>query len=108
MSDLPEKDWKLLRRLQPVLLDRFCEKVLREAVEIARSPDGTNHERYLKLYRFIREQDRDMATAFDDYRRSTARVKINNLYALGLMTEAELAGFSDEIRAMVLLLNSSI
>ena len=106
MSDIAEKDWKLLRRLQPVLLERFCEEILAQAVDIAESTNDTNHERYLKLYRFLKEKDREMAYAFDDYRRSNARLKIHSLYACGIITDEEVQEFSEEIRYMIRMMNS--
>ena len=33
-SDIPERDWKLFRQLQPLALERFCEKVLSEIRDI--------------------------------------------------------------------------
>ena len=71
---LPEKDWKLLRQLAPVALERLCDKILKEAMAIAQAPAKTSHERYLELYKLIQEQDRDLAFAFDDHRRSTALI----------------------------------
>ena len=102
MSDIPERDWKRLRQLKPVVLDRFCERVLREAISIANAPGSTPHQRYLKLYRFIDEKDDALARAFDDHRRSTALPKIMHIYALGLFTEEEFAGFSERTRKLVL------
>jgi hypothetical protein len=103
---IPESDWKLFRRLEPIALDRFCSRVLDEAARIAGEPGKTSHERYLKLYKFIREQDRDLAAAFDDHRRSTALQKLAQIYALGLLTEAELGDFTEGTRETVLFLTA--
>ncbi len=106
MTSVPEKDWKRLRELKPVLLDRFCERVLREAINIANAPGSTPHQRDLKMYRFIDEKDDALARAFDDHRRSTALPKIMHIYALGLFTGEEFAGFSEQTRKLVLELAS--
>ena len=101
MTSVPEEDWQRLRQLKPVVLDRYCERILREAVSIANAPGSTPHQRYLKLYRFIDEKNDALARAFDDHRRSTALAKIMHIYKLGLFTEEEFAGFSEETRKLV-------
>ena len=101
MNSVPERDWKRLRQLKPVVLDRFCERVLREAINIANAPGSTPHQRYLKLHRFIDEKDDAVARAFDDHRRSTALAKIAQIHALGLFTDEEFAGFSERTRKLV-------
>ncbi len=103
---LPERDWKLLRQLAPVALERFCDRTLREATAIANAPAKTSHERYLQLYKFIEQQDQDLASAFDDHRRSTALLKLARIYSLGLLTEEELGAFSEETRETALFLAS--
>lgn len=103
---LPERDWKLLRQLAPVALERFCDRVLREATAIANTPARTSHERYLQLYRFLKEQDRDLASAFNDHRRSTALRKLAWIYSLRLLTEEELGAFSEETRDTAVFLAS--
>lgn len=79
--EFPERDWKLLRRLAPLALERFCGKVLAEATEIAAAPGKTSHQRYLELYKFLREKDKDLASAFDDHGRSTAMLKIARIHS---------------------------
>jgi hypothetical protein len=103
---IPESDWRLFRRLEPIALDRFCSQVLDKSARIAGEPGKTSHERYLKLYKFIREQDRDLAAVFDDLRRSTAIRKLAQIYALGLLTEAELGDFTEGTRETVSFLTS--
>ena len=71
MFSISEPDWKLFRRLQPVALDRFCQKILTEIEGIAADTNKTHHERYLAIYERIRQRDKELAAAFDDLRRST-------------------------------------
>jgi len=105
-AEISEKDWKTLRRLTPRLLDRFCEKVLDEAAKISEASTQTSHVRYLKLYRYLKKQDRLLGSAFDDHRRSTAFFKLANIYSLGLFTEQEFAEFSEDTRDVVLSITS--
>jgi len=102
MSDFPERDWKLLRELKPVTLERLCEQILRRAADIATKPGGTNHQRYIKMWELIQEQNQEVAIAFDDHRRSTAFLKILQIHRRGLFTEEEFARFSEETQKHVL------
>ena len=103
--EIPEKDWKVLRRLKPSLLDRLCDEVLNKIARITKDSKGRSHERYLKLWRFLREQDRVIGLAFNDHRRSTALAKVANIHSLGLFTDEEFAEFSEETREAVLVIN---
>ena len=100
MSDeIPEADWKTFRELRTVALERFCERVLAELVKLATDSPGSNHERYLAVYQLIKKRDKELAGAFDDFRRSTAVRQIAIIQSRGLWTEEELARFSAETRA---------
>ena len=102
MSDFPERDWKLLRELKPVTLERLCERILQRASKITTQPGLTNHQRYIKLWELIQEQNQEMALAFDDHRRSTAFLKILEIHRGGLFTAEEFARFSEQTRKHVL------
>ena len=97
----PEPDWKLFRRLQPVALERFCQRVLDELARVAADPRTSSHERYLAAYRLLRRRDEELAEAFNDSRRSTALVQLARIRAGELLTEEEFARFSPETRASV-------
>lgn len=102
MHDIPERDWKLLRELAPVALNRFCETVLHQATAIAANTKTTPHDRYGRLFDLIKQQDREVAIMFDDHRRSTAFVKIIAIHTRKMFTEEEFARFSEETRQKVL------
>jgi hypothetical protein len=94
-----ERDWTHLRRVHAIALERFCARVLDEAATIAHDADGrAAHERYLELFRLVHERDAAMATAFDDLRRSTGLQRLSATMGLGVLTEADLAGFQPEVR----------
>jgi hypothetical protein len=102
MNDFPERDWKLLRELKPVTLERLCERILHSAAKITTAPGLTNHERYIQLWKLIQDQNDEIALAFDDHRRSTAFLKILQIHRSGLFTDQEFARFSDQTRKHVL------
>lgn len=96
--DFPERDWKHLRAVHVTALARYSERVLVEAAVIIESPDVPAHERYLALVRVLRDRNREMSSAFDDMRRSTAMLRLASLVGLQLLTEAEFRQFSVEVR----------
>jgi hypothetical protein len=96
-----ESDWKLFRELRQPALDRFCQRVLDEVSQLIADTDRGSHERYLAVYRLLRDRDQRLAAAFDDPRRSTALVQLARIQAESLLTEAEFARFSDGARASV-------
>jgi hypothetical protein len=100
MSTIPEGDWKYLSRMKPQLVDRFCGRILdriHEASHIDERKEGS-YKKYLALYSMMREQNRIMATCFDDWRRSTIGMKLYSLVSFELITPEEIAGLAQETR----------
>lgn len=93
-----ERDWKHLRSVQPTALDRYCARVLDESVTIIQDTHGSSHERYFRLFYQLQDRNAEMATAFDDVRRSTALQRLSAMVGLGLLTEQELAGFNPDVQ----------
>src|SRR5437763_5571116 len=98
---ISESDWKLFRRLRPLALDRFCQRVLAEVGRLAADAGKGSHERYLAVFELLRRRDEELAAGFNDPRRSTALVQLARIRAEGLVTEEEFARFSPETRASV-------
>jgi len=96
-----EPDWKLFRKLQPLALDRFCQRVITEVSRLTADTDKSNHERYLAMYKLLQQRDEEIADAFNDTRRSTALVQLAHIWFQELLTEEEFARFSPETRASV-------
>ncbi len=100
---ISEADWKLLRKFQPIALERFCQRALGEIDEIANDAEKTNHQRYLAIYELMGQRDGELAEAFDDLRRSNAYFHLARFQLHELLTDKEMAAFSDEARAAVAL-----
>jgi hypothetical protein len=99
-----EADWKLLRKVHPLALERFCARILAEAANLATSDQGSAHERYLALYKLVRDRNSDVADAFDDMRRSRAIFRIAQMHRLALLSEDEvllLLGRIDSVCAAI-------
>ena len=90
----PESEWKIFRKLREVALQRFCERILAEAVELATGNRGSAHERYLQLYRLIHKRDEEMGWAFNDPRRSQMIQQLAAIHSLGLLKPEEMERFT--------------
>ena len=99
-SDIPERDWKLFRELQAIALERFCEKALSEIRGIS-SSDQTAHKRYLRVFKTVRDQDKELATLFDNPRRSNAWLQLSLIHSHGLLSLEEMQRFSPETQQRV-------
>ena len=94
---ITESDWKIFRKLHPVLVERFCERILHELDAVSADDAKTFHQRYTDIYKLIERRDKELSNAFDDLRRSSALMQIIASYGRGLLTEDELNGFSQEL-----------
>jgi hypothetical protein len=96
-----EPDWQVFRRLQPIALERFCERILAEIGRIAADDRKNSHERYLAVYKLIHERDKQLADAFNDSRRSRASIQLGLMRFHGLVTDEEMARFSQDTQERV-------
>ena len=105
MKDILESDWKIFRTVRQAALDRYCARVLDECAAVIRDTSIANHERYLRLYRMLDKRDDELASAFNDFRRSTAIIQLAHIRRLGVVTDEELGRFSKETRDFVVSLS---
>ena len=105
---IPGPDWKIFKKVRDKALDRFCQRVLNECDNILRDETKTVHERYTTLYGHLRDRDKVIAKAFDDYRRSTAVLCLMLMHQHELLTGEEIEEFSDEVRRSLDLVNKSV
>jgi hypothetical protein len=101
VQQIPESDWKIFRQLQPLALERFCQRVLDEVSQVAADTGKSSHERYLEVFRLLQKQDKELASCFDNPRRSDALFQLARIVFQGLLTDEEFARFSPETRAWV-------
>jgi hypothetical protein len=105
---IAELDWKHFRQLHPIALERFCQKILTEVESVNADDSKSFHQRYLDIIKIIERRDKELANAFNDIRRSTALMQLISIYGLGLLTEAELSSFSQEVVSIVKALNQGL
>jgi hypothetical protein len=101
MPDIKETDWKFLRALHQVALERLCQRILSEANSINARRDKGYHEKYLEIFEVLRQRDKELARAFDGMRRSNAIREIATLRSMDLLTDDEFLGFGGETRDLV-------
>jgi hypothetical protein len=100
-QDVPETDWKVFRELREVAIERYCKRILDEVERFRADASRSHHERYLALYRWLRDRNEDLAHAFDDPRRSQMLWQLAAIHAHGLLESNELAQFTAKTRKTI-------
>ena len=80
MRSIPEKDWKKLRAMKEEFLQVACGRVLAKISTMIDMRSGGNHQTYLRLWKTMKEEDSEIANMFDDFKRSTAVLKLATWY----------------------------
>jgi hypothetical protein len=100
-AHIKESDWKVFKEVRADALERFCKRILSEMQRAANDQSRTAHQRFLAVYKLMDQRDEEIASAFNDFRRSTASLQLGIMYSLGLVEEGELTRFSPEIQDVV-------
>ncbi len=100
-SHIPESDWRHFKRVHSELLERYCAGVLDELDASLKTADGTAHDRYVRACKLLKNRDKDLARAFDDFRRSTAVMQLAIMRSMGLLTDEDLSVFSRQTQDQV-------
>ena len=101
MSSIPEKDWKLFRKLQSELTAKACELVFRQVDNVANARTGIEHQSYLDLYRLIETEDVKIAEMFNNPTRNNVLLKIVSLKKNNVLSIEQLQMFSEETQEFV-------
>jgi hypothetical protein len=107
MRAIPETDWKQLRALKTRALNHACARILDAVAQILQKRDGREHAAYIELWELFQEQDKLIASLFDDFKRSTAFYKLAAWQRHGLVSESDLALFTEETQATVKTMNQT-
>jgi hypothetical protein len=103
-ATIAEADWKVLRRVHRLALERYCDRVLAEIERVIHNGAQSIHQRYLDIIKIIEQRDREMASIFDDPKRSNALTMLARIRSDGLLTEDEFSSLSQETRSAIELL----
>jgi len=91
-----ERDWKYIKKVKEELLAALCKQINGQAMDILKSEANSEHERYVRLYRHVRNSDGIVANCFDDWRRSTLLMKLVALQRHCLLTSDHMQHLSEE------------
>ena len=105
MRTISEKDWKQMRSMKARVLDGACARILTGVESILQKREGRNHEAYLDLWDLLHKEDRKIASMFDDLRRSTAFLMLVQWHSHGLVSDSDLALFTEETQHAVKAIN---
>ena len=98
--DINEADWKVIRRVHPLALERFCGQALGEIERIMHGA-LSHHERYVEIFNLMQRRDGDIARLFDDPKRSRALTMLAHMRSDGVLTEEEFSSLSQQTRNAV-------
>ncbi len=101
MREIKESDWKILRELHSMALERFCRLILSEVKQIDADSAKSFHQKYLDIFRLVQRRDREIARVFDIPRRSTALIQLAEMESRGLLSADEYLRFSQESRNII-------
>ena len=94
----------MLRRVHPLALERYCEVVLAEIERVTHNSGQSPHQRYLDIFKIIERRDREIASLFNDLKRSNALTMLARIRAAGLLTDDEFSHLSPETCSAIELL----
>jgi hypothetical protein len=85
-----------MRSVHDDLLDALCERINSQSSVILADFDGSNHEKYLALYRHLQDSDRIIGDCFNDLKRSNLMMKFCALKRHGILKPEHIGELSPE------------
>jgi hypothetical protein len=101
MNDIPESDWKYMRTLNAGLLETLCKRLNDEALRTITGDALSEHERFLRLFEQVMNNNEIIAKCFDDWRRSTLFLKLLCLRDERLLTDEHLSHLTEETQKRI-------
>lgn len=114
--ELTKSDKKLCRKLMHIGIERECEKSVREMQKLSSRPipldelnepyreengfavEGPWHKRYIAIFRKVKNFDKHVARRYDGITGSRYLDCVLDLYYNDVITDEEIASFSDTLR----------
>ncbi len=101
-TQIIESDWKIFKKLKPLALQRYCERLMGSVDRVINDDQRDAHERYLEMYKIVRAGDKKLALMFNGFSRTLAFEQLMMYYGNGLLTDDEIAPLSDENREKII------
>ena len=92
----PERDWKYIRTVHDDLLATLCERINRQSADLLATFVGSEHEKYLALYRHVHDSDEIIGDCFNDLKRSNLVMKLAAMQHHGLLLREHTEHLSPE------------
>ncbi len=102
---IPERDWKIIRALKESAVNTACERIFQKIEKLIRSRGTESHKYYLKLWKLLPEQDREISLMFDDFKRSNAVFKISVWKKNGIISDETLQELTEETQRRIEMLS---
>lgn len=99
MIEVSKKDWKLFREKLADWQENYMERLCKEYIKLL-SSEGTASDRFWELEKRIK-QDRKHPGVMMELKKSDTYWDIASLLQLGVITENDLDGFSDDLHEAV-------
>ncbi|PJE80513.1 hypothetical protein CI610_00481 [invertebrate metagenome] len=101
MQKIPERDWKIVKRLYPILLQRYCQQQLDEINSLIDKAPCDYHQTWLELYDLVRKRNKEMSELFDQMMsRGSALMMLFLWKKNGLIRQDEWLQLSEETRCL--------
>ena len=94
MTDIREKDWKIVRSMKDDAYDLACQRIMDKLYKIITTEEKSAHSRYLELWKTLKAEDENIALMFDNMKRSSALHQLARWRFADLITDSDLESFS--------------
>lgn len=101
-ADVKESDWRLFRDRVPEWRERYLGTVNEEIADMLGSDDGTPMEIFWEAKERMDEEGKILRDCLDGHSRSNMTMHLLLMYRHGLIDDADLDAFSDNLRDHIL------
>ncbi|HUB25771.1 MAG TPA: hypothetical protein VL992_10115 [Tepidisphaeraceae bacterium] len=103
---MTESDWKIFKQIHAVARERYYMRCVTELAKILNDNSRSYRDRFIVPAEMSDKLRREASEMFDDYRRSTALLKLTRMQYERLVDDGEMARFSPELQESVRLILS--
>jgi len=98
---MTEAEWKLWSRYRPLAVERLYERLRRQMMAAAKDDSVPAREHFQAVRNLCNEGNEEVVRVFDNFphSRGHASIGLQAAYVRGLVTEEEVASFSEETQA---------
>lgn len=98
MQDIAERDWKIAKTLHAIAMERAFDRAIAEISRLIADDKEIKQERFWNVHEFQKRAKKELADAFDNFRRSSAVLQLAIMQSRGLLTDEEIARLGPEVR----------